>query len=234
MQMFVHMHGYIFRFFQCWAAYAVLFGWKFAFKGLTGQQVDSVLLSQSISLVLLTVFQFYIPPTHLNPVGVWAELSSGIRSFSSALSSTLSSFAAAAATVQLFSSTLTHSELGSIALPHVRIHVEDIFLHIILLEAFLSVIFVLFVNQFIKLVPAFQSIPTFPILNLYLLLQLQTPLMATLGNVNPAAAFASVLIHQQPLVTITQISGNILAIALHSYVNQIFANRSLLKKDKQD
>ena len=167
-------------------------------------------------------------------VGVWAELSSGVRSFSSALSSTLSSFAAAAAAVQLFSSTLTHSELGSIAVPHAKIHVRDVFLHIVFLEACLSVTCVLFVNQLIKFIPVFKSIPTFPILNMYLLLQLQTPLMATLGNVNPASAFASVLIHQQPFVTVAQISGNILAIALHSYANQVISNRSVHKKDNKD
>ena len=228
------MSGNIFRFFQCWAAYAVLFGWKLAYKGLSGQHVESVLVSQSVSLVLLTMFQFYIPPSHLNPVGVWAELSSGVRSFSSALSSTLSSFAAAAAAVQLFSSTLTHSELGSIAVPHAKVHVRDVFLHIVFLEACLSVTCVLFVNQLIKFIPVFKSIPTFPILNMYLLLQLQTPLMATLGNVNPASAFASVLIHQQPFVTVAQISGNILAIALHSYANQVISNRSVHKKDKKD
>jgi hypothetical protein len=231
---FAPTSGNMSSFLQCWAAYSVLFGWKLAYKGLTGQHVDNVVASQAITLFILTLFQCYIPPPLLNPVGAWAELSSGARSLSSALSSTLLSFGAAAAAVQLFVATLSHAELGNLAIPHARINVGEIFLHIAFLEACVSVTCVLFVNQLIKLVPAFKSAPTFPILNVYLLLQLQTPLMAILGNVNPASAFASILIHQQPLVTLAQIFGNILAIALHSYANQLFAHRASLIKDKQD
>lgn len=228
------MSARFFSFCQCWAAYSVLFGWKLAYKGLTGQAIHNVFASQTISLVLLTLFQFYIPPPALNPIGVWVELSSGVRSFSSALSSTLQSFAAAAAAVQLFVSTISHSEMGSVAVPHAQINLGDVFLHVVFLEACLSVACVLLANQLIKLVPAFKSIPAFPILNAYLLLQLQTPLMATLGNVNPASAFASIFIHQQPAVTFAQLCGNILAVALHSYINQLIANRTSREKLKQE
>jgi hypothetical protein len=228
------MAAAVYSFCQCWAAYCVLFGWRLAYKGFTGHHTDSLFVSQTISLFLLTIFQCYIPPPHLNPIGVWVELSSGARSFSSALFSTLSSFAAAAAAVQLFTSTLSHSELGNIAVPHARINQGDVFLHIAFLEACASVTCVLFANQLIKRVPAFKSAPTFPLLNLYLLLQLQTPLMATLGNVNPASAFASLFIHQQPAVTLAQIFGNILAVVLHSFANQRFAHRASHEKVKQD
>jgi hypothetical protein len=65
-------------------------------------------------------------------------------------------------------------------------------------------------------------------------MQLQTPLMSNLGNVNPASAFASVLLHQQPVVFAAQISGNLLAVALFAYVNNVISNRASQRKQKQD
>ena len=220
-------------FWQCSAAYSILFGWKLAYTGLTGQSVDSAIVSQAVSLLLLTLLQFLIPSAHLNPVGAWMELVSHTRSFASAVSSTLSSFAAAAAVAQLFQSTLPSLKWSSIALPHARIQVGEVFLHIVLAEAVLSVACVLFANQLIKRVPAFSAIPTFVILNAYLLLQLQTPLMANLGNVNPASAFASLFFHQQPVITVAQITGNIFALVVHTYVNQLISNRAP-QKEKQE
>jgi len=224
-------------FWQCSAAYSVLFGWKLAYRGLTGESVDSVIASQAISLLLLTMLQFLVPAAHLNPVGAWMELTSRARSFASALSSTLSSFAASAAVVQLFQATLPALKWDNIAVPHTRIQSGDIFLHIVLAEAVVSLACVLFAQQLIKAaataVPALGSIPSFVILNAYLLLQLQTPLMAHLGNVNPASAFASLFFHQQPIITIAQISGNIFAVVVHSYANHLISNRAPLKEKQE-
>jgi hypothetical protein len=222
------------RFTQCLIAYCVLFGWKLAYKGLTGEDCINVFASQAFSILLLTLFQFYFPPAHLNPVGAWVELSSGARSLSSALSSTLSSFAAAAATMQLFLATTADSQLASIAVPHAGIRVGDVFLHIVFAEATLSLAVVLLANQLFKHVALLASVPSFVVTNVYLLLQLQTPLMSSLGNVNPASAFASVLIHQQPVVTIVQITGNIMAVAFVAYVNERISSRALGQKKKQD
>ena len=92
------------------------------------------------------------------------------------------------------------------------------------------------ISQLIKLVPAFKSAPTFAVTNLYLLLQMQTPLMATLGNVNPSSAFASLLVHQQPAITLSQISGNALAVAFCAAVNHFIISHSAdtRQKVKQD
>ena len=224
-------------FWQCSAAYSVLFGWKLAYRGLTGESVDSVIASQAISLLLLTMLQFLVPAADFNRVGAWMELTSRARSLARAFSSTLSSFAASAAVVQLFQATLPASKWDNIAVPHTRIQSGDIFLHIVLAEAVVSLACVLFAQQLIKAaataVPALGSIPSFVILNAYLLLQLQTPLMVHLGNVNPASAFASLLFHQQPILTIAQISGNIFAVVVHSYANQLISNRAPLKEKQE-
>ncbi len=222
------------RFLKCLVAYSVLFGWKLAYKGLTGEDCFNGLATQAFSIFLLTLFQFYIPPANLNPIGSWVELASGARSFSSALSSTISSFVAAAAVMQLFLSTIAHSQINSIAVPHAGIHVGGVFLHVVFTEAFLSLSSVLFANQLIRKFPAFAAVPSFVITNALLLFQLQTPLMSTLGNVNPASAVASVFLHQQPVVTITQILGNVLAVSLFGYANDLLSNRSLRQKTKQD
>ena len=114
---------------------------------------------------------------------------------------------------------------------------RSIFLHIVLAEAVVSLAFVLFAHQLIKAaataVPALGSIPSFVILNAYLLLQLQTPLMVHLGNVNPASAFASLFFHQQPIITIAQVSGNIFAVVVHSYANHLISNRAPLKEKQE-
>ena len=222
------------RFLSCFVAYSVLFGWKLAYKGLTGQDFVGVFASQAFSVILLTLFQFCIPPAHLNPVGACLELASGARSFSSAVASALTSSAAAAAVMQLFISTLSVSQIGSIAVPHSAIRTGDVFLHVLWLEAALSLCSVLFGSQVIKSLPALKSVPSFVVSNLYLLMQLQTPLMSNLGNVNPASAFASVLLHQQPVVFAAQILGNLLAVALFAYVNNVISNRASQRKQKQD
>jgi hypothetical protein len=222
------------RFTQCLIAYCVLFGWKLAYKGLTGEHCVNVFASQAFTILLLTLFQFYFPPAHLNPVGAWVEFFSGARSLSSALSSTLSSFAAAAAIMQLFLATAADSQLASVAVPHASIRIDDVFLHVVFAEAFLSLACVLFASQLFKRVPALASVPSFVVTNIYLLLQLQTPLMSSLGNVNPASAFASVFIHQQPVVVIVQITGNMLSVAMAAYVNELISSRALALKKKKD
>jgi hypothetical protein len=225
---------FIVRFISCFVAYSVLFGWKLAYKGLTGQEVVGVFASQLFSIILLTLFQFCIPPAHLNPVGAWLELASGARSFSSAVASTLTSGAAAAAAMQLFLSTVPVSHISSIAAPHSAIRAGDVFLHVLWFEAVLSLCSVLFGSQAIRSLPALKPLPSFVVSNVYLLMQLQTPLMSNLGNVNPASAFASVFLHQQPVVLAAQISGNVLAVALFAYVNHIISNRASQRKQKQD
>jgi hypothetical protein len=209
---------------KCCIAYVVLYGWKLAYKGLTGGHVVTGFASHAVSVALLTLFQFYIPPPVLNPVGAWFELASGARSISSALSSTLAAFAASATVAQLFMATVSDFDSASLAVPHAQINVGDVFFHAVFAEGFVSVAAVLFFNQLVKLVPAFKSAPTFAVTNMFLLLQMQTPLMATLGNVNPSSAFASLLVHQQPAITLSQISGNMLAVAFHAAVNQFMTS----------
>jgi hypothetical protein len=218
---------------KCCVAYVVLYGWKLAVKGLTGQHAFTGFASQFVSVALLTLFQFYIPPPVLNPVGAWAELASGARSISSALSSTLSAFAASAAVAQLFMATVSDFDSANLALPHAQIKVGDVFFHAVFTEGFVSVASVLFFSQLVKPIPALNSFPTFAITNMYLLLQLQTPVMSTLGNVNPSSAFASLLVHQQPAITLCQLSGNVMAVAFHTYINHLIINRGT-KKVKQD
>jgi hypothetical protein len=148
----------------------------------------------------------------------------------------LAAFAASAAVTQLFMASVSDFDSASLAVPHSQINAGDVFFHVVFAEGFVSVAVVLFFNQLIKLVPAFKSAPTFAVTNLYLLLQMQTPLMATLGNVNPSSAFASLMVHQQPAITLSQISGNALAVAFCAAVNHFIISHSAdtRQKVKQD
>jgi hypothetical protein len=194
--------------------------------------VHSVTVSQLVSLSLLTLCQFVVPPAHLNPVTAWAEVVSGARSFRCALNSTLTSFAAAAAVLQLFQATVSASQIRSIAVPHASIQLGEVPLHVLLAEAAVSVASVLFFNKLLKSVAVFKAMPSFVLSNLFQLMLLQTPAMALLGNVNPASAVGSMCIHQQPQITIAQLFGNVLAVVFYAVFSDAISKRAQVKEKK--